>query len=59
VHAGSADTWIQVMAAGHPSRCIVLHVSRDTTINDAVAALEEAWSYGSDDRFVIHLAPAA
>ena len=59
IHTDATDLWIQVMAAGDPTRSVVLHVSHYTTIHDAVAALTEAWSDGPSDRTVIHLAPAA
>ena len=59
IHADGADLWIQVTALGEPFRSIVLHVSRRTTVYDAVAALREAWSDGPPDKSVIHLAPAA
>lgn len=59
IHSDAADLWIQVMPAGEPARHIVLHVSHLTTIDDAVAALTEAWSTRHNDRSVIHLAPAA
>lgn len=59
IHADAAGLWIQIMAARDPTRSVVLHVSQDTTVHDAVAALTEAWSDGPGDRPVIHLAPAA
>jgi hypothetical protein len=42
VHASGADCWIQLASAEDETRQLVLHVSRQTTVDAAVAALTVA-----------------
>lgn len=59
IHTDGADLWIQIAPAGHLTRSLVVHVSVQTTIDEAVAALEAAWSERRTDRTVIDLTRAA
>jgi hypothetical protein len=59
IHADDAELWIQLAPVGRPDRGIVLRVSPHTTINEAKAALEKAWSGPVTRRPVIDLTQAA
>lgn len=53
IHTDGPDLWIQVEPVGRVSRGVVLRVSRYTTIDQALSALQEAWSGDAADRSVI------
>jgi hypothetical protein len=59
IHSDRSDLWIQVMQAGDPTRTLVLHVSDQTTIDEAVAALNDSWFGDHRDRSVVDLSRAA
>lgn len=59
IHADGSDLWIQSAPSGQPTRSIVLHVSTQASVGEAMTALEEAWSEKLADRTVIHLTRVA
>jgi hypothetical protein len=59
IHADKSDLWIQVTQAGDSTRTLVLHVSEHTTVDEAVAALNDTWFGRHQERSMIDLSRAA